>query len=187
MKILIISDTHGKLSKFREIYKNLNDIDLIVHCGDYAKDAISIGDELGKDVFFVKGNCDGSNTSDDFKILKTEFGNIFVTHGHMLNIRNDYQKLCYKALENNCKAVFFGHSHIPCFEESDGLYLVNPGSLTLPKDNTNGSYAIVHTSADDFYGSIVYYDTVCGTKVNNKNQKIHGGYLRDLLNYSDRF
>ena len=39
MKILAISDTHGKLNKVRDVWSKLNDIDLVLHAGDYYSDA----------------------------------------------------------------------------------------------------------------------------------------------------
>lgn len=39
MKILAISDTHGKLNKVRDIWPKLTDIDMILHAGDFIADA----------------------------------------------------------------------------------------------------------------------------------------------------
>ena len=39
MKILVLSDTHGKLDKVYRVCEKLNNIDLIIHCGDYIRDA----------------------------------------------------------------------------------------------------------------------------------------------------
>ena len=69
-------------------------------------------------------------------------------------------------------------------EDFGGIYLINPGSLTNPRDGSNGSYAILHSTEEDFYANIVYYDTVCGSQ---KKKKPQGGFIRGLLNYSDRF
>ena len=46
------------------------------------------------------------------------------------------------------------------------------------------SYAIVRTSPDSFEASIVYYSTIMGS--GNKNRP-RAGYIRSILNYSDRF
>ena len=39
MKILVLSDTHGKLNMVRDIWPKLNGVDLVIHAGDYASDA----------------------------------------------------------------------------------------------------------------------------------------------------
>ena len=109
---------------------------------------------------------------------------ILLTHGHMQHVNYRLDNLYYKAMEENCKAVFFGHTHKALVTEEDGIYLVNPGSLSQPRDNSDGSYAIVRTTPDSFEASIVYYSTIMGS--GNKN-KPRAGYIRSILNYSDRF
>ena len=180
-----MSDTHGDLSMVYEIYEKLNNIDCIIHCGDYQKDAYELEDHLGVPVVSVKGNCDGARLP-DHQIVETPYGNILVTHGHLENAGYDYNQLLYAAEAKDCFAVCFGHTHVPMYEDFSGLHLINPGSLSRPRDGSNGSYAILRCSEDDFFANIIYYDTVCGPQT-KKNKKVKGGFLRDMLNYSDRF
>ena len=35
MKIFVISDTHGKIGKVREVWDKLTNVDLVIHLGDY--------------------------------------------------------------------------------------------------------------------------------------------------------
>jgi len=182
MKILVIGDTHGKLNKVRDIWKKLKEIDLIIHTGDHISDAKVLERELGIPVTAVRGNCDGSHSSDDFVIIETEYGKLLLTHGHMENVKYQLSTLMYKALENGCKAAIFGHTHRALIEEADGIYFVNPGSLTQPRDGSDGSYAIIRTSQSSFDASIVYYSTIMGS-----TKKTQSGFLRSLMNYSDRF
>lgn len=183
MKILVISDTHGKLNKVREIFPKLKNIDLIIHAGDYMRDGEALSKEFGIPVVAVKGNCDGSRSSDDFEIVKTEYGNILVTHGHMQQVNYQLTALMYKAMENECKAVVFGHTHCSLIEESNGIHFINPGSLTQPRDGSSGSYAIIRTTEKSFDASVVYYSTIMGSS--QKPPK--AGFIRNLLNNSDRF
>ena len=66
MKFLVISDTHGKIEKALEIYKNIPDIDTIIHLGDYEKDAEALAEILGCDVISVRGNMDGGYSKKEF-------------------------------------------------------------------------------------------------------------------------
>lgn len=182
MKILVISDTHGKLNKVRDIWPKLKDIDLIIHAGDFISDAAKLEAELNIPVVAVKGNCDGGYSSDDFKTVDTEYGKIMVTHGHMENVKYQLSTLMYKAMEKQCKAVVFGHTHCALIEQEQGMYFVNPGSLTQPRDGSSGSYAIIRTSKDSFDASIVYYSTIMGSR-----KPPAAGFIRNILNYSDRF
>lgn len=182
MKILAISDTHGKLNKVRDIWPKLTDIDMILHAGDFIADAEKLQAELGVPVIGVKGNCDGGYSSSDFRVIPVECGNILLTHGHMENVSCQLNGLMYKVMENDCRAVVFGHTHRAMTDESSGIRFINPGSLTQPRDGSDGSYAIIRTSEDSFDASIVYYSTIMGNK---KTQQ--SGFLRNLMNYCDRF
>ena len=183
MKILVIGDTHGKLNEVREIFPKLKNIDLIAHTGDYFRDGEALGKEFNIPVIAVRGNCDGSRSSSDFEIIRTEYGNILLTHGHMENVGYQLTTLMYKAMENDCKAVLFGHTHCALVDECSGIHFVNPGSLTRPRDGSDGSYAVVRTSENSFDASVVYYSTIMGTNRRSSNS----GFLRSILNYSDRF
>ena len=179
MKILLIGDSHGKLERLRDIWPKLTGIDLIAHTGDHYSDALSIEREFKVPVTAVGGNCDG--TGPDRAIIDTEYGRILLTHGHREGVKYDLGNLYYSVLEEDCRAAFYGHTHCSSIVEKDGIYFINPGSLSLPRDNKSGSYAIVRTAEDSLDASIVYYDTVMGVR------RTSSGFIKSILNYSDRF
>jgi len=187
LKFFVISDTHGKIDKVKQVYERLSGIDHLIHLGDFQSDALALEQALGVSVINIKGNMDGSHSSNDYKILDTEFGGILLVHGHMEKVKFSFHDLLNRAKELNCKAVFFGHTHDSFYGEFDGIYLLNPGSLSFPKNPDKASYAIVHTKKDEFHASIVYYNTIMGTNSSSAPGKIEGGYLKNLLNNSDRF
>jgi len=158
LKLYVISDTHGAIEKALKIYGTLDAIDLIIHLGDVERDARRISKITGKTVISVQGNNESASSQENFHVLETEYGNLLLTHGHMDGVKAGLHGLLYRAQELECKAVLFGHTHIPLFTESRGIYFLNPGSLSIPMDGTAGSYAIVNTSKDDFSASIVYYE-----------------------------
>lgn len=187
MKLFVISDTHGKTDRVKDVFKRLNDIDFLIHLGDFQRDALKLEKELGVDVISVKGNMDGSNSPSDYKVLETEFGKILLVHGHMEKVKFSLQNLLYRAKELDCKAALFGHTHEPFYGEFDGIYLLNPGSLTLPSDPNKASYAIINTKKDEFNASVVYYNTIMGVNSSSNKNKVEGGYLKNIFNNSDRF
>lgn len=188
MKILALSDTHGKLDKALKVCDIVKDIDMVVHLGDHKSDGEDIARLKGIDVIAVKGNCDGSYSDEDFEILETPAGKILLTHGHMLNVKSTLQNLLYRTRELGCKAAIFGHTHKPCIEEINGTYLINPGSLSLPADCGSGSYAVIHANEAGFSAGIVFYDNIQTVPLpDGAKPKVTGGYLRNLLNNSDRF
>lgn len=187
MKLFVISDTHGKLDRVRDVYKRLHGVDFLIHLGDFQKDASKLEEEFGIDVISVKGNMDGSFSSKDFQVIETEFGRLLLTHGHMENVKVSLQNLLYRAKELDCKAALFGHTHAPFYDQVDGIYLLNPGSLSMPRDSAKASYGIVNTKKDEFNASIVYYNTIMGINSSSDKNKIEGGYLKNIFNNSDRF
>ncbi|MDD2189767.1 MAG: metallophosphoesterase [Eubacteriales bacterium] len=180
MRIFVISDTHGRIDKAAQIYKTLHDIDLIVHLGDLWIDAIRIKNLFNVPVLGVKGNMDGSFSKEGHHILETEFGKIFLAHGHMESVKQGLDKLMYKAESLKCRAAFFGHTHIPLFRQVEGLYLLNPGSLSLPLGGRKGSYAIATLTEDTLNATILFEEA-------KQLQRKNPGNLRNLLNNSDRF
>ena len=230
MRFLVISDTHGNLTKALEVYKALEGIDAIIHLGDYIKDAEELGEQLNVDVIAVKGNMDGSYDDNDYKILETECGKLYLSHGHMEDVKMKLTNIYYRAMEKDCVAALFGHTHKAVFEDLNGMYLINPGSLSHPADGSKGTYFILETSKEGLKGFIRHHenlalDTASASKVaeaataqiagakaaqiaeaktvataeakpatttetktkSTANSKVQGGYLRGLLNYSDRF
>lgn len=200
MRIFVLSDTHGDIGRAYEVYKKLKEegpVDLIIHCGDNYKDAIQLGERTGCSVAWVKGNTDGSFSDDACTIVETEYGNLLVTHGHMENVDFSQQNLYYKALDKGCVAAIFGHTHRSAFTEAGGVYLFNPGSLTKPRDGSGGTFGVILTDTDYFRGYIHRYEDFMaksgsgsgsgGQGGSGNKPKVQGGYLKSLLNYSDRF
>ena len=198
MRILAVSDTHGNCERVFAVYKKLVSeapIDIIVHCGDYASDGAEIQSRLGVHVAWVKGNCDGAFSDDNWSILETEAGNFLITHGHMENVNFSQQNLYYKALENDCIGAFFGHTHRGVYTQVGDVYMMNPGSLTKPRDGSGGTFGLMVTGEDSVWGKIYRYEDFMKDGVSpggpgqkeKKKPKVQGGKLRSMLNYSDRF
>lgn len=191
MYILVISDTHGNLNRFWEVFEKLNKenhVQMIVHCGDYYKDAEAIRRRCGLPVIAVKGNCDNEFSDEGYAFFETEAGKFMVTHGHMEDVGHDLQRLYYKALEKDCIGALFGHTHRSAYVDIEGVYLMNPGSLPRPRDDSGGSFGLLRTDESGIWGRIYRYeDFINSGGESNKKSKVSGGHLRNLLNYSDRF
>ena len=180
MRIYVIGDTHGRTEKAVSIYQNLKEIDLVVHLGDFWKDAQSLKRQFQVPLLSVKGNMDGCFSKEEYKILETDFGKIYIAHGHMENVKQGPQNILYKAESLGCRAVFFGHTHKPVFLELEGMYLLNPGSLTLPVGGRKGSCAVVSIDSGSLNATILYEEL-------DLIEKSESGRLKNMLNHSDRF
>lgn len=182
--MLVISDTHGKISKAYEVAQRIHDLDLLVHLGDYERDAEELSRLLEIRSVAVRGNRDGAvRHQESSRVWETEYGKIYLTHGHLDGVRSgNTAGLLERCREYGCRAAFFGHTHVAYFDEADGVTLLNPGSLSLPRDGSSGTYAIVQTSKERLDCSVLYYHR----PGEPPRRKPHGGYLRNLMNQSDR-
>jgi predicted phosphodiesterase len=97
MKFLVISDTHGDIENAIQVYNTLTGIDRILHLGDYARDGWMLESRLGIPVTALKGNMDGSFSNEDYLLLNTEFGKVYLSHGHMEAAKYGPENLLYKA------------------------------------------------------------------------------------------
>lgn len=197
MRILVLSDTHGDIQPAIEVYEEQSvdrPFDCIIHLGDTNSDARELADRLKANVIGVKGNMDNSYSSDDYLVFDTEFGGLLLMHGHLEHVKMTTEHLPERARERDCKAVLFGHTHKPCLENVNGIYLLNPGSISKPQLNQEGSYAILNTGENQFSATILFYKPKPAlpprppqAPPQPKPSKTIRGRLRDLFNNSDRF
>lgn len=182
MKFLVISDTHGDIETAIQVYNTLTGIDRILHLGDYARDGWMLESRLGIPVTALKGNMDGSFSNEDYLLLNTEFGKVYLSHGHMEAAKYGPENLLYKASSLGCKAAIYGHTHVPVFKDLGGMYLLNPGSLTRPRRGGKGSYATVITSQESFQATIYYWDPEeqKGSPEPEDGKSTSGGFFRKI-------
>lgn len=157
MKWLIASDIHGSAyycRKLLEAYKN-EKADKILLLGDilyhgprndlpkdYApKEVIRMLNEIKSEILAVRGNCDTEVDQmvldfpilADYAVLTSGTRLIYATHGHNFNSLN---------LPPIAKTdiLLHGHTHVPVCEISDTHIYLNPGSVSIPKEDSPHSY-----------------------------------------------
>lgn len=148
MKILVVSDTHGDTELLHDvIFRNHSGLDLAIHLGDNLKDFNEVMMEFPNIASLgVLGNCDFASMYADAKTegcFTAENHRIFYTHGHKYNVSYGIEYLASNAKFNNCDIALYGHTHIGVISECSGVKVINPGSLSRPRDNSNGSYALL--------------------------------------------
>lgn len=155
MRILVISDTHGRIYNAVKVCETLQDMDLIVHLGDKISDAEIISDSVGKPIIAVNGNCDFGFSVDNEKIINTPKGDVLLVHGHQYAVKHNTNRLVQIAKEKGCIAAFYGHTHVSEYSCIDGIHILNPGSISLPKEGDACSYAVVHITEKNFEVNII--------------------------------
>lgn len=146
MKILITSDNHGDHEALVNlVLKAGDDIDLFIHCGD---SELSEDDTIWGIFHTVRGNTDHGNYKDAIS-LNTPEGKVVVTHGHLYGVKQNLKKLVALAKENQADVIMYGHTHVMDDQEIDGIKIINPGSIRIPKGNyPYPSFAILDWQGD---------------------------------------
>ena len=147
MKILIISDIHGDYEACKKVLQN--EADKIIILGDLLKTSLgnpkmSISKEgehistllnrYASQIIAVKGNCDtygdddlfDFDTTKDYRVLEIDGLKFYLTHG------NYYNKYDLPPIEKG-SVLLQGHTHIADLSIEEGIYCVNPGSISLPR------------------------------------------------------
>lgn len=159
MKILVVSDTHGRLENFKKAVERVGKIDHLFHCGDCEGQEDEIRKIAGVPCTIVRGNNDYGSKCPLETIEELGGHRFYVTHGHRLSVSWDTDRLRERAKTFGCDVALYGHIHRPLIDQSDlALTVVNPGSLTFPRqENRLPSYAVIEiTPKGDLLVSINY-------------------------------
>ena len=157
MKWLIASDIHGSLSYCRELLRVFREegADRILLLGDvlyhgprndlpegYApKAVIALLNEKKNDILCVRGNCDTEVDQmvlefpilADYAVITEGSRMIFATHGHHFNEKN------LPPLRDG-DILLNGHTHVSACRVHESYVYMNPGSVSIPKENTPHAY-----------------------------------------------
>lgn len=158
MKWMIASDLHGSAYYCREMVKAFEREgadrllllgDLLYHGPrndlpkDYApKEVIPMLNQLKPKLCCVRGNCEAEvdqmvlefPVMADYCILPVGKQLVYATHGHIYNLKN----LLPLAPGD---ILLHGHTHVPAWTEfGEGNLYLNPGSLSIPKENSPHGY-----------------------------------------------
>lgn len=176
MKWMIASDIHGSeyyCKKLIDAYQK-EEADRMLLLGDVLyhgprndlprdydpKKVIKILNSMKEEILCVRGNCDTEVDQMvlDFPIMADycvicdgEYV-IYATHGHKFN-ENNLPPICEGDI------LLCGHTHVPkCVEHEKYVYM-NPGSVSIPKENSHQGYMILEDGEflwKDMEGEIIH-------------------------------
>ena len=143
-KILIVSDTHGKHTYLEKVLEDVKPIDMLIHCGDVEGGEETIQKLADCPVHMVAGNNDFFSDlprEEEFTIGKY---NVLLTHGHYYYISMGTDMLKEDARARGFDLVMFGHTHRPYLEYAKDITVLNPGSISYPRqEGRRPSYMIM--------------------------------------------
>lgn len=159
MRVVVVSDTHDNLltiDKLGSYISKKQDIDLILHLGDYVS-PFTLKKLLDLNVKLI--GIFGNNDGDKISMLKV-LGSLGELHEPPLELSVDYLKALmihgYRskelteklvnslALSNYYDLIMFGHTHIPKIGKVGNTVILNPGALSGYLTNTP-TLAIINT------------------------------------------
>lgn len=158
MKWMIASDLHGSAYYCRNMLEALEreEADRLFLLGDllyhgprndlpreYApKEVIPLLNGKKEKLLCVRGNCDAEVDQmvlefpvlADYAVLPVGQRLIYATHGHIYHVKN------LPPLAPG-DVLLHGHTHVPAWTEfGQGNLYLNPGSVSIPKENSPHSY-----------------------------------------------
>lgn len=149
MKILIVSDTHRRNENFFRTLDKVAPVDLVVHCGDIEGSERLIEEAAGCPVQMVRGNNDFISPMPrevEFMIGKYK---VFLTHGHNYCVYMNYEIIKQEARDREADIVMCGHTHKPVIDIEKNLTLLNPGSMSYPRqEGRRPSYILMELDKD---------------------------------------
>lgn len=163
MKLLVMSDTHGNAEIIERVKQYHPNVDAVIHCGD---SELPYDHPYFQNVHRVRGNCDRDSNYLEEIIFTVNGERIYVTHGHLYDVKSSVLRLTYRAQELGADIVCFGHSHILGAELIQDTLFVNPGSLQKPRRIPDKSFVIIDVKD---YAYILY----CYNELNELIEKIH--------------
>ena len=136
LRICLCSDNHGDIDSIKRILNDNPTCDYYLHCGDAC-----VEPEYMSPFACIKGNNDWDLDYPKERILDIANHKILMIHGDGYSFFKD--RLAYKAKQDNCDVVFYGHTHTFKDEEIGGVRMINPGSCSYNRDYSCPCYAIV--------------------------------------------
>ena len=133
MRLAVIADTHLPRGSRRlpdECVRRLRSADLILHAGDFCTVEVLRELEHYAPVLGVFGNNDEPALAEllpERRVVEVEGARIGMLHDAG---RPERRARRLDGMFRGCRAVVYGHSHVPELARGDSLWLLNPGSPT---------------------------------------------------------
>ena len=175
MKLFFMSDIHGSLKYAKlgiDVFIKEN-ADYMVILGDVLyhgprnplpeeynpKEVANLINKYKNKIIGVRGNCDADvdhmlleyPCMMDYNVILADNKRVFITHGHIYNEKNRLNMA-------EGDVLIYGHTHIPVAKKENDIYIINPGSISYPKENNPHSYGILEDN-------VFYIKDICGNVI----------------------
>lgn len=157
MKLMIASDIHGSAyycDRMLEAYSG-SGAEKLVLLGDllyhgprndlprnYApKEVAAMLNNISDELLCIRGNCEAEVDQmvldfpvlAEYMVMWLDGRMVFATHGHRFNCDS------LPPLKSD-DILLYGHTHVPAIQNMGTYLYLNPGSVSIPKNNSRHSY-----------------------------------------------
>ena len=133
MKILITSDTHGSHRNLDIALAQMKPIDMFIHLGDHEDGLEYMNEIVDCEKHMIRGNNDFFSRLPKDKEFFIGTKKVFMTHGHEYGIWSNLDRLIRAGEERKADIIMFGHAHTPHLEVRSDITVLNPGSISYPR------------------------------------------------------
>ena len=159
MKVLIVSDTHRRDGNLQAVIEEEAPFDMLIHLGDAegSEDVITAWCKEQNEkcqVHMVLGNNDFFSNLDREKEISIGRYRAFLTHGHFYSVSVGPERLLDEARDRKVQIAMYGHTHKPYLDVKEDVTILNPGSLSFPRqEGRKPSYMVMELGEE---GEITY-------------------------------
>ena len=163
MSLMIASDLHGSALFCRDLLSRFAAEgcaellllgDILYHGprndlpeGYAPKQVVALLNAMSEKILCVRGNCDAEVDemvlsfpfAQDTLALEREGLHLLAAHGHHTGPQQPVPA-------GACSVFLFGHTHIPFRKKIGGVWYLNPGSISIPKEGSARGYVTLDAS-----------------------------------------
>ena len=143
MRIVVMSDSHGRADRVKQVIEQQPQAELFIFLGDGLRDFRQAMRGVPKEGWCVCGNCDFVSDVEYNLISYVRDVKFFCTHGHQWGVKAGLDELALEAKKKGASVVLFGHTHEAFYEYRDWIHFLNPGSLGSPRGPLYPTYGVI--------------------------------------------
>lgn len=159
MRVLVVSDIHGRLTAARKLEALFDTYrpERIILLGDYLYngprngvpgdyDPMGVAEILNKyagKIIGVRGNCDSRIDQTLLKFSMSEDSRVVYLNGFRCDLIHG-DLVSSELLEvQRGDILFYGHTHVPTLKKTEGVVYFNPGTPSFPKNGNPATYGVM--------------------------------------------
>jgi len=149
MKVLIVSDNHRYDTYLEQVIKEEAPFDCFIHLGDATGSEDYIRTIVNCPTYMVRGNNDFFCDLPKEQEFELAGNKILITHGHYYYVGQHTEEIRRQGRARNADIVMFGHTHRPYLDIGDEMTVLNPGSISYPRqENRKPSYIVMEIGSE---------------------------------------